>query len=64
MNSEWMSVMDGVPDHEIEVLTYSRLDGFVLGTLHDTANGGEEWRDDAGCEYDPTHWRPLPEAPR
>ena len=59
----WIPVLFGVPEHDKEVLTWSSLDGFVIGSIHAVHNGTEEWRDELGDEYEPSHWQPLPGEP-
>ena len=62
--NEWISVEFGVPDHEVQVLTWSELDGFAIGDLHDMSDGSEGWLDELGDQFWPTHWITLPEPPK
>jgi len=55
---EWISVKDRLPDDFIHVLTWSFLEGFEVGSHSDIS-----WQDRDGCEYEPSHWMPLPKEP-
>lgn len=59
---DWIEVGEGSPIHEIQLLTYSDMDGYVIGEMRDTPQG-EAWFDELGDEYTPDCWVYLPRKP-
>ena len=66
--SEWISVDELLPENEVEVLTYKAIDhkyhdyrcGYVVIDREGVV-WCESWASDV---ISPTHWMPLPEAPK
>jgi hypothetical protein len=57
---EWTDVKDDYPPIDHDVLTYSMMDGHVIGHWMGEDNG---WFDDLENSYEPTHWMELPKDP-
>lgn len=55
----WVSVGDGLPEAGDFVAAIA-LGHKTAGWLRDD---GRWWSIETGCEFHPTHWMPLPEAP-
>ena len=59
--SEWISVDDRLPEVRQRVLLYSHHDGVNTGYRADEIG---RFYVDKSYPYRPTHWMPLPEAPK
>ena len=58
MMPEWISVKDRLPEELKPVITYSKNNGYQIAMYTSIS-----WYFSKLCE-DPTHWMPLPEAPK
>ena len=66
--SEWIKCSDRLPDNDDGVIIYSFKDGigigsYCIGLVEENRSGWDTSYDWAIREL-PTHWRPLPEAPK
>lgn len=71
VGSKWISVKDRLPSLHDDVLMYFKDDdNMAVGYLDDVDEDRTMWSaySDGGyytdCDYEPTHWMPLPEAPK
>jgi hypothetical protein len=53
MTQDWIKIEDDLPPINFDVLTFSCMNGFVIGVWHGEDIG---WLDTDECEYEPTHW--------
>lgn len=68
--SEWISVKDRLPGKGNDVLMYFDTGNMAVGFWHDgdecftfwSAYADYGWYTD--CDFEPTHWMPLPEPPK
>jgi hypothetical protein len=58
--SEWISVEDRSPEHDVPVLTWDGSN-YGIDWLDYYTFGGPEWNGDS--HLIPTHWMPLPDYP-
>ena len=64
-NNNWISVEDGLPEHENEVLAFVKCTGFEPGMLVCYYKADLWWHHRVGLSptEQVTHWMPLPELP-
>ena len=56
----WISVKDGLPEYDVEVLTFETGNYKVNAVSKYTQWW---WDSNEGFERNPTHWQPLPKPP-
>lgn len=61
----WHSVEDGLPDKNGRYLVFDTENG-VQSALYVKQRKTSEWTDELEewCDFDVTHWMPLPEPPK
>lgn len=71
MMAEWISVKDRLPECGVSVLIHFKSGlNMAAGFLQDVDEDRTMWcayTDDgfyADCDYEPSHWMPLPEPPK
>lgn len=64
MKNEWISVNDRLPEHMLDVLVSNSKDKWVVAGYLNHSNEWYNCFDESGVSIIPTHWMPLPEAPK
>ena len=65
MNSEWISLIDRVPDEDVDVLVIEEEGGMLVASRNHRGNWGHAFGSGGPTDGQawPTHWMPLPEPP-
>lgn len=65
---DWISVKDRLPENDDYVLIFNPKDGIHIGSFdsEDVSNYDSGWNNcyEWAPYMDPTHWMPLPSAPK
>ena len=61
-SAKWISVKDRLPEHFEDVLTFEDGEFYSVNSISQLTKYW--WDSDEGFERHPSHWMPLPEAPK